>query len=216
MVLALQKLADSEPLPSSRTLPEPAVIRRPLDADDLLLQRIAASDEVAFRSLVERHVDRAYGLALRILRNAADAEDVAQDAMLKVWTQRGNWQVGRARFSTWLYRVVTNRCLDIHRRPKTETIETCADPADGTPDAVTSIHRSEVSLLLDRAMGELPEQQRIALILSYTDDLKNAEIAEIMQTTVMAVESLLKRGRQQLRHFLRNAESDIRESFTAD
>lgn len=212
MVLALQQTADSEPLPPD----EPVVAGRPLDEDDLLLQRVALSDETAFRRLVERHVDRAYGLALRILRNSADAEDVAQDTMLKVWTQRGNWQVGRARFSTWLYRVVTNRCLDIHRRPKTEAMETCADPADVAPDAVTSIHRSEVSLLLDRAMGGLPEQQRIALILSYTDDLKNAEIAEIMQTTVMAVESLLKRGRQQLRHFLRNAESDIRESFTAD
>jgi RNA polymerase sigma-70 factor (ECF subfamily) len=190
--------------------------RRPLDEDDLLLDRIAGHDEAAFRALVERHVDRAYGLALRILRNPSDAEDVAQDVMLKVWTQRGNWQAGRARFSTWLYRVVTNRCLDLHRRPRTEDIERVPESADGRPDAVDDIHRTEVTTLLDHAMGRLPEQQRIALILSYTDDLRNAEIAEIMETTVMAVESLLKRGRQQLRHFLRNVEGDIRDSFTQD
>lgn len=192
------------------------VVIRPLDEDDMLLARVALGDEAAFRSLVERHIDRAYGLALRILRNPTDAEDVAQDVMLKVWTQRGNWQTGRARFSTWLYRVVTNRCLDLHRRPRTEDIDQVPESADSRPDAVDHIHRTEVTSLLDNAMGQLPEQQRIALILSYTDDLRNAEIAEIMETTVMAVESLLKRGRQQLRHVLRNAEGDIRDSFTSD
>lgn len=189
---------------------------RPLDEDDLLLARVASNDAAAFRTLVERHVDRAYGLALRILRNPTDAEDVAQDVMLKVWTQRGSWQTGRAKFSTWLYRVVTNRCLDLHRRPRTEDIDQVPESADNRPDAVDRIQRTEVTSLLDTAMGQLPEQQRIALILSYTDDLRNAEIAEILETSVMAVESLLKRGRQQLRHVLRNDERDIRDSFTSD
>lgn len=222
MVLALQELPQavtsrrSKPRAAIVTTAAEGVVIRPLDEDDMLLARIANNDETAFRALVERHVDRAYGLALRILRNPTDAEDVAQDVMLKVWTQRGNWQTGRARFSTWLYRVVTNRCLDLHRRPRTEDIEKVPESADGRPDAVDHIHRSEVTSLLDAAMAQLPEQQRIALILSYTDDLRNAEIAEIMDTTVMAVESLLKRGRQQLRHVLRNAEADIRDSFTSD
>lgn len=189
---------------------------RPLDDDDLLLARIATGDQGAFRLLVERHLDRAYALALRILRNASDAEDVVQDVMLKVWSVRGTWQTGRARFSTWLYRVVTNRCLDLHRRPRTEAIDTAPESADGAPTAVDTIQSGEVSSLLDRAMARLPEQQRIALILSYTDDLRNAEIAEIMDTTVMAVESLLKRGRQQLRQILAGAEGDIRASFTND
>ncbi|MGV8831125.1 MAG: RNA polymerase sigma factor [Devosia sp.] len=222
MVLALQ--VQPQAITSRRTKPRAATVTassegtviRPLDEDDMLLARIASGDEAAFRALVERHIDRAYGLALRILRNPTDAEDVAQDVILKVWTQRGNWQTGRARFSTWLYRVVTNRCLDLHRRPRTEDIDQVPESADSRPDAVDHIHRSEVTSLLDAAMGQLPEQQRIALILSYTDDLRNAEIAEIMETTVMAVESLLKRGRQQLRHFLRNAEGDIRDSFTSD
>lgn len=187
---------------------------RQLDQDDLLLERVARSDEQAFRALVERHIDKAYGLALRILRNASDAEDVVQDALLKVWTHRGNWQPGKARFSTWLYRVVTNRCLDICRKPRTQDIDDAPEPMDEALDALSAIHTGEVNLLLERAMGRLPNQQRIALILSYNDDLSNPEVAEIMQTTVMAVESLLKRGRQQLRTILMAAEAEIRESFT--
>jgi RNA polymerase sigma-70 factor (ECF subfamily) len=187
---------------------------RPRDADDLLLDRISRHDEAAFRQLVERHVDRVYALALRILRNAADAEDVVQDTLVKVWANRGTWQAGRARFSTWLYRVVTNRCIDLCRRPRTTDIDDQPELVDDATDAVSSIHTGEVHLLLERAMGRLPGQQRIAIILSYNDDLSNPEIAEIMETTVSAVESLLKRGRQRLRQTLMAEEAAIRDSFT--
>lgn len=191
-------------------------IRRPLDRDDELLRLIALSDETAFRQLVERHVDRAYALALRILRNAADAEDVVQDTLLKIWTHRGSWETGRAKFTTWLYRVVTNRCLDMRRRPQTEGMENLPEIIDEQPDALTALHRHEVNDLLTREMGRLPDQQRVALILSYYDDFSNAQIAEIMETTVSAVEALLKRGRQHLRKHLRRSERDIRQSFTDD
>lgn len=189
---------------------------RPRDEDDELLRLIGLNDEGAFRLLVERHIDRAYALALRILHNGADAEDVVQDTLLKVWTHRGTWQEGRAKFSTWLYRVVTNRCLDLRRQPRNDDIETAPEVMDDTPDALTSLHRHDVNKLLEGAMGRLPDQQRVALILSYHDDLSNAEIADVMETTVTAVESLLKRGRQQLRKLLRLSERAIRQSFTDD
>ena len=168
----------------------------------------------AFRLLVERHIDRAFSVALRILGNSADAEDVVQDTMLKVWTHRGQWQQGRAKFSTWLYRVVTNRCIDLRRQPRTDNVDAVPEPADAQPDAVTTIQRDEVSLLLEAAMQRLPEQQRVAVILSYHQNMSNGEIAEVMETTVSAVESLLKRGRQQLRDLLRRNERDIRHIFT--
>jgi RNA polymerase sigma-70 factor (ECF subfamily) len=204
MGLAAEQLTITEPAP---------IIGRPRDEDDLLLEQIALRDELAFRRLVERHVDRAFALALRILRNHTDAEDVVQDVMLKVWTQGGAWKSGHARFSTWLYRVVTNRCLDLCRRPRTSDIDDAPEMADTQPDAVSAIHAGEIHDLLERAMGHLPEQQRIALILSYHDELSNAEIADILSTTVQAVESLLKRGRQQLRKVLGSLEGEIRESF---
>jgi RNA polymerase sigma-70 factor (ECF subfamily) len=185
-----------------------------VDEDKDLLDRLADNDEIAFRSLVERHIDRAYAIALRILGNAADAEDVVQDTMLKVWTHRGRWQHGRAKFSTWLYRVVSNRCIDLRRKPRTENVDAVPEVADGQPDASSVIERNEVNNLLEVAMQRLPEQQRLAVILSYHESMSNGEIAEVMETTVAAVESLLKRGRQQLRELLRRHERDIRTAFT--
>ena len=184
------------------------------DEDSELLDRLATGDEVAFRVLVERHIDRAYAIALRIAGNAADAEDVVQDTMLKVWTHRGRWQHGRAKFSTWLYRVVSNRCIDLRRKPRNENVDAVPEVADDRPDASSVIERNEVNDLLGAAMQRLPEQQRVAVILSYHEDMSNGEIAEVMDTTVAAVESLLKRGRQQLRELLRRHERDIRTAFT--
>ncbi len=186
------------------------------DDGDELLARIAADDEEAFRELVEKHIDRAYGLALRILGNRADADDVVQDSFLKVWTHRGRWECGRAKFSTWLYRVVTNRCIDLRRQPRGEDVESVAEPVDQHPDAVTAMQRHEINDMLEEAMLRLPDQQRVAVVLSYHEDMSNQEIAEVMETTVAAVESLLKRGRQQLRKLLRRWERDIRQSFADD
>jgi RNA polymerase sigma-70 factor (ECF subfamily) len=184
------------------------------DEDKDLLDRLGVGDETAFRLLVARHIDRAYAIALRILGNAADAEDVVQDTMLKVWTHRGRWQHGRAKFSTWLYRVVSNRCIDLRRKPRTENVDVVPEVADSKPDASSVIERAEMNDLLEAAMLRLSEQQRLAVILSYHEDMSNGEIAGVMDTTIAAVESLLKRGRQQLRELLRRHERDIRGAFT--
>lgn len=184
------------------------------DEDSELLDRLAADDEAAFRMLVERHIDRAYAIALRIVGNAADAEDVVQDTMLKIWSHRGRWLHGRAKFSTWLYRVISNRCIDLRRKPRNENVETVPEVADGQPGAVEIIERNELNDMLELAMQRLPEQQRIAVIFSYHENMSNGEIAQVMETTVAAVESLLKRGRQQLRQLLRKHERDIRTAFT--
>jgi RNA polymerase sigma-70 factor, ECF subfamily len=187
-----------------------------VDTDDVLLERVAANDQGAFRVLVERHIDRAFGLALRILNNRADAEDIVQDTLLKIWLHRGRWESGRAKFSTWLYRVVTNRCIDLRRQPRNEDLEQVPEVADEKPLVIAEIQKHEVNTMLDVAMGRLPDQQRVALILSYHENMNNSEVAEVMQTTVAAVESLLKRGRQRLRELLRRSENDIRGSFTDD
>jgi RNA polymerase sigma-70 factor (ECF subfamily) len=184
------------------------------DPDEELLNRLAANDEVAFRALVERHIDRAFGIALRIVGSRADAEDVVQDTLLKVWTHRGSWQHGRAKFSTWLYRVITNRCIDLRRQPRSDDIDAVPEPVDTRPDAASTIQRNETTALLEKAMRLLPEQQRIAVIFSYHEEMSNGEIAEVMNTTVAAVESLLKRGRQQLKVLLRRHERDIRHVFS--
>ncbi|WP_441238088.1 RNA polymerase sigma factor [Bradyrhizobium sp. 930_D9_N1_4] len=203
-------------MPSVPLAPDSAPVAADIvyDEDSELLDKLAADDEAAFRMLVERHIDRAYAIALRIVGNAADAEDVVQDTMLKIWSHRGRWQHGRAKFSTWLYRVISNRCIDLRRKPRNENVETVPEVADDQPGAVEIIERNELNGMLELAMQRLPEQQRIAVIFSYHENMSNGEIAQVMDTTVAAVESLLKRGRQQLRQLLRKHERDIRTAFT--
>ncbi|WP_445490920.1 RNA polymerase sigma factor [Rhodopseudomonas sp. RCAM05734] len=220
MAFALDIQAAIEILPAAMTQPQAEPPDRtslglPVhDEDEELLNRLAAHDESAFRQLVERHIDRAFGIALRLLGSRADAEDVVQDTMLKVWTHRGRWEHGRAKFSTWLYRVVTNRCIDLHRRPRTDNVDAVPEPVDAQPDAISTMERNEVTKLLESAMQRLPEQQRVAVILSYHENMSNGEIAEVMSSTVAAVESLLKRGRQQLREMLRRHQPDILNSLS--
>jgi RNA polymerase sigma-70 factor (ECF subfamily) len=200
-------------------MPQTSLHSRPTAApateldDDALLERMKADDSEAYRILVERHVDRAYALALRTLRNPADAEDVAQEALVKAWTHRHSWQPGKAKFSTWLYRVVFNRCIDLKRMPSSACLDDVAEPEDDCPDSVDSIHRRQVYGRLEDALATMPEQQRAALTLAYFDEMGNAEIATVLGTTVQAVESLLKRGRQGLRERLRRSERDIRHIF---
>lgn len=203
-------------------MPQTSLHSRPTAAlateldDDALLERMKADDSEAYRILVERHVDRAYALALRTLRNPADAEDVAQEALVKAWTHRHSWQPGKAKFSTWLYRVVFNRCIDLKRMPSNACLDDVAEPEDDCPDSVDSIHRRQVYGRLEDALATMPEQQRAALTLAYFDEMGNSEIAAVLGTTVQAVESLLKRGRQGLRERLRRSERDIRHIFAED
>jgi len=124
------------------------------------------------------------------------------------------WDAGRAKFSTWLYRVIVNRCIDLRRAPKSEWLDDVPEPADeDAVDAVSGIHRRQVYGRLEDALGRLPTQQRVAVVLCYYEDLNNTEVAEVMNTSVSAVESLLKRGRKRLREILRNSERDVRIVF---
>ncbi len=181
----------------------PARLERIVCDDDGLLERMREDDTAAYRELVARHIDRAYALALRILRSTADAEDVAQDAFIKTWQNRRAWQSGKAKFSTWLYRVIVNRCIDLKRAPRSQWIEQIPEPADDKEDALTTIHKRQI-------YARLPVQQRTALALSYYEEMSNGAIAEAMGASVSAVESLLKRGRQRLRELLKRSERDVR------
>ncbi|WP_316979468.1 sigma-70 family RNA polymerase sigma factor [Shumkonia mesophila] len=184
--------------------------------DSILLERLKLDDAEAYSILVKRHLDYAFALALRMLRNPADAEDVAQESLVKAWTHRHSWQSGRAKFSTWLYQVVFNRCIDLERRPKEMCVDDVAEPKDGRPNAETSMHRRQVYDSLEDAIATIPVQQRAALTLSYYNGMGNGEIALVLGTSRQAVEGLVKRGRQKLRERLRHSEYDIRQIFADD
>ena len=178
------------------------------DADSLLMSRIADGDEAAFRKLVDEHIDRVHALALRFTGQRADAEDIAQEAFLRVWKSAGKWQPGRARLSTWLHRIVVNLCIDRARRGKTRR-HADLDEAEAVPDPSPGLdraHMARVTMAATEAeIANLPERQRAALLLSVMAGHSNPEIADILGVSVGAVEQALVRARRRLRQRLSDA-----------
>jgi RNA polymerase sigma-70 factor (ECF subfamily) len=171
------------------------------DSDEALMARVAHGDEPAFRALARRHLPVMVGVARRILGNAADAEDVAQEAMLRVWVHAPRWQP-LALFRTWLTRVVVNLCLDRKRRAPWVDLEAAGDIVDPTPDASEQAESSERERQVAHAIAKLPDRQRIAIVLTYNEGMSNGQVAEALGTSVSAVETLLVRGKQNLRRAL--------------
>jgi RNA polymerase sigma-70 factor (ECF subfamily) len=173
-----------------------------VDGDAELLQAIAGGDRAAFDRLSRRHLDRAYGVALRMTGSRADAQDVVQDVFLRLWQRPDAWRPGQAQFSTWLYRVVVNRCLDLKRRPRGTDLDSVEEPQDPDANAEDSLLDAERSRALDSAVNQLPERQKAAIVLTYTAGLRNAEAASAMDISVKAFEALLVRAKRELRDFL--------------
>jgi RNA polymerase sigma-70 factor (ECF subfamily) len=163
--------------------------------------RVAKGDQGAFRLLARRHLPAMVGLARRILGNAAEAEDVAQEAMLRVWTHAPRWQP-LAAFKTWLTRVVVNLCLDRKRKTPLLDLEAAGEVVDPTPGVGEQAESAERERMLAAAIQQLPDRQRSAIVLTYSEGLSNAQVADIMGTSVSAVETLLIRGKQNLRRSL--------------
>jgi len=171
------------------------------DSDEALMARVARGDQPAFRVLARRHGPAMVRLARRILGNTADAEDVAQEAMLRVWTHAPRWQP-LAAFKTWLTRVVVNLCLDRKRRAPWVELEAAGEIADSAPVASELAETDERERLLQAAIAELPDRQRTAIVLTYSEGMSNAQVADILDASVSAVETLLVRGKQNLRRAL--------------
>lgn len=172
------------------------------DPDDELVQAIGKGDARAMRLLVDRKLPRVLAVARRMLGNAADAEDVAQEACLRIWRQATSWRRGSARFDTWIHRVVLNLCYDRLRRPSRTRPLTDADLATlGSADpgaAGDAPAGEERQATVEQALQALPPRQREAIVLVYYQNLSNIEAARIMGASVDALESLLARGRRTL------------------
>ena len=169
------------------------------EGDALLLAQFAAGDQAAARVLTDRLLPTAMRQAWRMLGDQIEAEDVAQEAMLRLWRQASNWRAGEARISTWLYRVVHNLCIDrIRKRRPQVSVEDAPEPVDPDPGVLERMAQSERAQAVATAIGDLPERQRQALILRHFEGLSNPEIGEALECSVEAVESLLARARRQL------------------
>lgn len=179
-----------------------------IKADAELVGRAAAGESAACRELVQRHLPALVGHAYRMLGDAADSEDVAQEAVLRLWRQAGSWRP-QARVGTWLHRVTYNLCIDrLRARRPTEPIDERdhADPAEGP---MTVQHKTQVAAIVEAAVAGLPERQRSAIALVHYQELSNIEAADIMGVSVDALESLLARGRRGLRERLAPVRADL-------
>ena len=177
-------------------------------SDEELMLRVAAGDAAAFRTLARRCIPQAVGLARRMLGNTADAEEVAQEAMLRVWVNAPRWRP-QARFRTWLYRVVVNLCLNRKRRAPFASLEEAGEVADSRPDAAAMLERDERDRAIAAAIDRLPERQRAAIVLTFHEGLSNAEAAAVLGTTRSAIETLLVRAKQSLRRQLGPSTDDL-------
>lgn len=166
--------------------------------DDTLIARFAQGDQSAARALTVRLTPGVMALARRMLRNEAEAEDVAQEAMLRLWKIAPEWEPGRAKASTWLYRVTSNLCTDRLRKKRTSNIDDAPEPIDDAPSVTTTMQARERAKALNTAIDTLPERQRHALHLRHFEDLSNIEISQVMGTSVEAIEGLLGRAKRSL------------------
>lgn len=191
-----------------------------IDPDGELLKRIARGDDDAFKTLFDRHYRLAYSVIYRHIGVQSAAEDLVQEAFLRVYRNAAKWEP-TAKFSTWFYTIVSNLCLNFKRdraRDKLRLLsggddeggnplENLAGANDPEPD--DEDEREQKSRVIRDALAELPENQRMALILSKYENKSYEEIAEVLDTTVAAVKSMTARARVTLREKLSKHFKDL-------
>ena len=185
---------------------EPAM---PDPSDEMLLGLFADGDATAARLLTDRLGPQCFSVALRMLGNRAEAEDVTQEAMMRLWKMAPDWVPGRARISTWLYRVTLNLCVDLRRGKRPDALENAPEPEDGTASVVDRMQDAARRDALQKALDQLPERQRQAVVLRHIEELPNPEIAGVMEISVEAVESLIARGKRSLTGILSGRKEEL-------
>ena len=183
------------------------------DADHALLAAFADGDRRAAQQLTERLMPKIYAHAYYRLGNTSDAEDVTQEAFLKLWKVAPNWKQDKAHVSTWLYRVVSNLCKDRYRRTTLEATTIIQEPTDESASPTSELDEQIRQKALYAAMSALPESQRLAVQLRHIDELTNPQIAEIMDLSIEAVESLTARGKRKLTKILQTQKSELGYSY---
>lgn len=173
-----------------------------LDPDTDLMRRVADGDSTAVGWLVASSTPRIFAFCARILGDRMEAEDVAQETLMRAFRHAGRWQSGRARLDTWLHSIALNLCRDRLRRTREYVTDKVPDHPDTSPDPEASLLDTERQQAIAKAIGELPDRQREAVLLVHYQELSGAEAASALGVTLEALESLLSRGRRRLREQL--------------
>lgn len=168
--------------------------------DERLLRAIAEGSREAFAILVKRHSSRFYSVAYRYMAQRQEAEDMVQEAFIKLWQRPDMWAADRkVKFTTWFYRVVINLCLDAKKKKRAAAWPETLDIEDDRPLQDKTMEDKQGEALLEKAISELPERQRTALNLCFYEGLSNQEAADVMELNLKALQSLLMRAKLALR-----------------
>ncbi len=194
-VIETKREGGSVPFPLPSSLDREAKRRE----DDQLVERARRGDMEAFETLYRRHSPAVFGLALRMLQNRADAEDLLQEIFLHAYDRLASFE-GRSAFGTWLYRLSVNRCLD-HLRSRGAKEQNRTEPL--TPEIPGRVSTAGLRVLdLERAIGELPPSSRAAFLLHHVAGFDHKEVGEMMGIAVGTSKSLVHRARTRLKEAL--------------
>jgi RNA polymerase sigma-70 factor (ECF subfamily) len=181
-----------------------SIVQAAVETDDVLMARISDGDQAAFGVFSARHYARIKSVAQRLIGNPSDAEEIVQDALMRVWRYATERHEGKAHADTWLNRIVTNLAIDrIRQRGQVlasiDEASASIDPAP-TPQSVAEAH--ELAQRMAEAISRLPARQREALSLCFYQELECSEAALAMHISVSAMEALLVRARRAIRRHL--------------
>jgi RNA polymerase sigma-70 factor (ECF subfamily) len=168
--------------------------------DESLIRQIQTGSRDAFAALVNRHSNRFYRIAYRLVSHKEDAEDIVQEAFLKLWYRPELWNPSkRAKFTTWFYKVVINLCLDHKRKKKPLDLPEGIEFVDANPGQEALLDAYQRQFMLERFIHELPERQQLAINLCFYEGLSNNEAAEIIGIKLKALQSLIMRAKTALK-----------------
>jgi RNA polymerase sigma-70 factor (ECF subfamily) len=182
--------------------------------DRVLLARVARQDSQAFRILVDRHLASIVTLARRMLKDEAEADDIAQEALLRLWRAGESLDLGPQGLRPWLRRVTSNLCLDRIRSGRRTVVTDEVPEVAEAPTQATGLEEQDLARRVGEAMNALPERQRRALTLFHHEGLSQAEVGEVLGVSDEAVESLLARARRALRASLEKDWKNLLQSET--